>query len=137
MLLNRQQISAMIPHGSSMCMLEQVDHWDAERILCRAHPRADNPMRESATLGSALLIEYAAQAAAVHGALLEGKNGQAKAAYLGAIKKIELLGKSCNEQDDIILEVTCALHTEQGAIYDFIASQQHPLIRGRLIINHH
>jgi predicted hotdog family 3-hydroxylacyl-ACP dehydratase len=56
-----------------MCLLDSVLRWDAEEILCQtgSHLLADNPLR-AGRLGVANAIEYAAQAMAVHGALLAG-----------------------------------------------------------------
>ena len=55
-----------------MCLLDCVETWDEERIHCRAssHRAMDNPLRVCERLGTACGIEYAAQAMAVHGALL-------------------------------------------------------------------
>ena len=55
-----------------MCLLDEVLSWDATRIRCRSntHRTADNPLRAHGRLGAACGIEYAAQAMAVHGALV-------------------------------------------------------------------
>ncbi len=69
--MDRAAIAAKIPHGGRMCLLERVLHWDAESIRCAAisHRDADNPLREPGGLPVWAAIEYAAQAAALHGAL--------------------------------------------------------------------
>jgi hypothetical protein len=73
-MMDRQAIAARIPHQGSMCLLDTVLRWDAEEILCQtgSHLLADNPLRAAGRLGVANAIEYAAQAMAVHGALLAG-----------------------------------------------------------------
>ena len=50
----------------------EVLSWDATRIRCRSatHRSPDNPLRLHGRLGAACGIEYAAQAMAVHGALV-------------------------------------------------------------------
>ena len=55
-----------------MCLLDEVLSWDAAHIRCRSssHRAADNPLRAHGRLGAACGIEYAAQAMAVHGALV-------------------------------------------------------------------
>src|SRR5271156_1476932 len=55
-----------------MCLLDEVLSWDATRIRCRSasHRTGDNPLRSHGRLGAACGIEYAAQAMAVHGALV-------------------------------------------------------------------
>jgi predicted hotdog family 3-hydroxylacyl-ACP dehydratase len=57
-----------------MCLLDEVLEWDADHIRCRSisHRAPDNPLFAHGRLGSACGVEYAAQAMAVHGALLAG-----------------------------------------------------------------
>ena len=70
--LQHADIARRIPHQGSMCLLERVSAWDARQVHCEAssHRDRDNPLRAYGRLGAACGIEYAAQAMAVHGALL-------------------------------------------------------------------
>ncbi|QTD91543.1 hotdog family protein [Burkholderia anthina] len=70
--LDQAWIAAHIPHDGAMCLLDRVDAWDAARIRCSATSHRDphNPLRSQGRLASVCGIEYAAQAMAVHGALL-------------------------------------------------------------------
>jgi predicted hotdog family 3-hydroxylacyl-ACP dehydratase len=72
MPLDRDWIEQHIPHKGRMCLLDEVLSWDATRIRCRSssHRAGDNPLRSHRRLGAACGIEYAAQAMAVHGALI-------------------------------------------------------------------
>ena len=72
MPLDRDWIEQHIPHKGRMCLLDEVLSWDARHIRCRSgtHRTADNPLRAHGRLGAACGIEYAAQAMAVHGALV-------------------------------------------------------------------
>ena len=72
MPLDHAWIEQHIPHKGRMCLLDAVVSWDATRIRCRStsHLKADNPLRAHGRLGAACGIEYAAQAMAVHGALV-------------------------------------------------------------------
>lgn len=65
------QIYAKLPHAGSMRLLERVAHWDDDAIRCLTgtHRAPDNPLRGAAGLAAVHAIEYAAQAAAVHGIL--------------------------------------------------------------------
>jgi predicted hotdog family 3-hydroxylacyl-ACP dehydratase len=74
MRLNRAWIESRIPHHGRMCLLDEVIAWSAARVSCRSntHREADNPLRAHGRLGIACGIEYAAQAMAVHGALVAG-----------------------------------------------------------------
>src|SRR2546430_15076222 len=75
MPLDRQWIEQHIPHKGRMCLLDEVLSWDAARIRCRSatHRSPDNPLRLHGRLGAACGIEYAAQAMAVHGALVAAR----------------------------------------------------------------
>ena len=57
-----------------MCLLESVQAWDAHSITCQSlgHCSPENPLRGSDGLSSANGIEYAAQAMALHAALVGG-----------------------------------------------------------------
>src|SRR5580658_11189609 len=70
--LDHNWIEQHIPHKGRMCLLDEVLSWDATRIRCRSatHRSPDNPLRQHGRLGAACGIEYAAQAMAVHGALV-------------------------------------------------------------------
>ncbi|MBA3058965.1 MAG: 3-hydroxylacyl-ACP dehydratase [Gammaproteobacteria bacterium] len=70
--LQHADIARRIPHQGSMCLLECVSAWDTQQICCEAssHRDSNNPLRAHGRLGAACGIEYAAQAMAVHGALL-------------------------------------------------------------------
>ena len=60
-----------------MCLLHEVLAWDDQHIVCKAlgHTNKDNPLRRADQLGAAVGVEYAAQAMAVHGALLASISG--------------------------------------------------------------
>lgn len=90
-MLDHAWIAAHIPHQGSMCLLAAVDGWSSEHIQCRAHSHreADNPLRASGRLGAACGIEYAAQAMAIHGALLAaGEPG--RQGYLASVRSVVL-----------------------------------------------
>jgi predicted hotdog family 3-hydroxylacyl-ACP dehydratase len=69
--LLRADIERLIPHQGAMCLLEGVEQWDRERIVCHGvgHRLTSHPLRSRGGLLSTCLIEYAAQAMALHGAL--------------------------------------------------------------------
>ena len=72
-----------------MCLLECVEEWDEQGIQCRAtsHRALDNPLRANGRLGTACGIEYAAQAMAVHGALLAPPDSTAaRVGYLVSVR---------------------------------------------------
>ena len=91
-MLDRVAIAARIPHQGSMCLLDAVLAWDSGQIHCRAssHRQPDNPLRAAARLGAACGIEYAAQAMAVHGALLAPAGAPPRPGYLASVRSVQL-----------------------------------------------
>ncbi|HHT8992417.1 TPA: hotdog family protein [Burkholderia cenocepacia] len=89
--LDHAWIAARIPHAGTMCVLDSVDAWDAERIRCTATSHRDphNPLRAHGRLASVCGIEYAAQAMAVHGALLGAHEARPRAGYLASVRNVD------------------------------------------------
>lgn len=77
LLIGREEILKHVPHAGRMCLIDEVASWDAGGIVCSArnHTRTDHPLRRFSHISSLHLIEYGAQAMAIHGALLEHECG--------------------------------------------------------------
>ena len=75
-----------------MCLLDEMLHWDRERIACAtdSHRVADNPLRSRSGLQAACAIEYAAQAMALHGALVAPAGAGPQAGYLASVRGVKL-----------------------------------------------
>ena len=73
--LGREWLQSHLPHRGAMNLLDGIVRWDSTSIVATAtgHRSAGNPLRRAAELPIAAGIEYAAQAAAAHGALASGK----------------------------------------------------------------
>lgn len=86
--LDHAAIAARIPHQGSMCLLDTVIDWSANHIVCRAigHTDTAHPLRAGGRLGAASGIEYAAQAMAVHGALVAGTDAAPRQGYLTSVR---------------------------------------------------
>lgn len=136
--MDRTQIAALIPHGDSMCLLDEVIAWDERQIQCRSHhfASATNPLFEGGQVDTVLLLEYGAQAAAVHAGLLQSRLGESRPAYIGAVKDVELLAAIADNSRALDLYAQCLLSSSQGAIYELVAQQAgNTLLRGRLILS--
>jgi predicted hotdog family 3-hydroxylacyl-ACP dehydratase len=138
MLMQRAAIAQAIPHGNGMCMLDELLAWDDEKIQCTsfAHRRPDNPLLEDGRLHCACLVEFCAQAAALHSVLVKRGASVAGLAYLGAVKQLELprryvdLGAAALQ-----IEASCIVNNESGAIYQIAAQDQRSLLlRGRIVL---
>lgn len=76
--LDRAAIEERLPHRGAMVLLDRVIGWDERAIDCatETHRAADNPLRHGGTLPALAGVEYAAQAMAVHGALIAQEAGR-------------------------------------------------------------
>lgn len=71
-MLTRSEIQSRVPHAGSMCLLDTVSSWDATTIVCEAEaPTSQHPLADAGRVPAVVGVEYAAQAAAVHGSLLD------------------------------------------------------------------
>ncbi|HWH82756.1 MAG TPA: hydroxymyristoyl-ACP dehydratase [Burkholderiaceae bacterium] len=75
--LTRAGIAALIPHQGPMCLLARLDAWSEQHIVCAATNHRDlaHPLRTRRGLLATAAIEYAAQAMALHGALVGRTHG--------------------------------------------------------------
>ena len=91
--LSRSGIAALIPHSGAMCLLARLDAWDLQHIVCAAanHRDAEHPLRTRRGLLAPCAIEYAAQAMALHGALIGQAAGTpASPGYLASARGVRL-----------------------------------------------
>lgn len=81
-LLDADGIRALVPHAGRMALLDTLQAWDATTIRCTAtgHTAPDHPLRSAGGLLAPAAIEYAAQAAALHGGLTAAASGSANGA---------------------------------------------------------
>lgn len=89
MRLNSHAICELIPHTGTMCLLDTVIAWDEKSITCTAHSHRHptNPLRNNQGLPMTALIEYGAQAMAVHGCLVATEQGIVmQEGYLAALR---------------------------------------------------
>src|SRR5665647_1765019 len=122
-----------------MCLLGGVEAWDPQRIQCRAssHRATDNPLRMNHRLGAACGIEYAAQAMAVHGALLAPPGSiNARVGYLVSARGIQLHVLRLDDiVADLLVEATCITRSGNNILYQFnISAAGHLLLDGRAAV---
>ncbi len=92
-MLDHAGLEAMIPHRGPMCLLDRMTGWDEAGIDCVAvnHRDAAHPLRTRSGLLASTAIEYAAQAAALHGALIaQSTGGKALPGYLASARDVRL-----------------------------------------------
>jgi predicted hotdog family 3-hydroxylacyl-ACP dehydratase len=157
MRLNRAWIESRIPHRGRMCLLDEVITWSAARVSCRSstHREADNPLRAHGILGIACGIEYAAQAMAVHGALVAASRtadhgapvtgapaaaraapGSPVAGFLAAVRDVRFHSLRLDDvQGDLICDAVRMAGDATTALYEFeLRSEAALLLRGRATV---
>ena len=132
-------IAALVPHAGAMVLLDRVEMWDADGILCRArsHLDAANPLRRDGRLSACCGLEYALQAAALHGALRAGGVAQ-RAGYVAALRAVSLTVERLDVAAFGDLRVSARLERQEtaGLIYTLAlhAADGAPLLSGRATI---
>ncbi len=98
-----------------MVLLDEVVRWDAAGILCRARSHLDpaNPLRHAGRLASVCGLEYALQAAALHGALRAGGVAQ-PAGYVAALRTVALHADRLDEPNLGPLAVSAIMEAQEG-----------------------
>ncbi|MEP6789721.1 MAG: 3-hydroxylacyl-ACP dehydratase [Ramlibacter sp.] len=125
-----------------MCLLERVVSWNAERIECEAENQREpeHPLRAHGRLGITCGIEYAAQAMAVHGALLAEAAGHDPATpvagYLTSVRGVSLhAGRLDDVQGRLTVRAERVLGDANTIVYSFeLAAGARPLLSGRATV---
>lgn len=130
--LNHAEIAARIPHAGNMCLLDTMQSASDTDILCSAvsHRDPDNPMRSHGRLGAAVAVEYAAQAMALHGSILNADlDVPAKGGRLINVRQLTL---HCARLDDLASSLTVRVTRLMGdvanVIYSFDVSAEGKMI---------
>jgi predicted hotdog family 3-hydroxylacyl-ACP dehydratase len=134
--VSRDWIEAHIPHQGRMCLIDEVLEWNPERIRCASggHRAPDHPLRAHGRLGVASGVEIAAQAMAVHGALLAAWGGARPTA--GLLASVRGLRMYVTRLDDVPTRLICDAVRMAGdagvALYEFeLHAEARRLLWGR------
>jgi predicted hotdog family 3-hydroxylacyl-ACP dehydratase len=139
--LTRAQIMATIPHAGAMCLLDCVLDWDRVGIHCRSeqyHCADTHPLRHNNRLAAVNLVEYGAQAAAVHAGLMafEAKQQPRVEGLLVSLRDVTLPSEPVDTlAAPLDIYARRQMGGPQGMIYHFEVINCHgPLSSGRLTI---
>jgi len=136
MKLHRADIERRVPHAGAMCLLDGVLHWDRKHIVCEAAaPGADHPLAREGRVSSVIAPEYAAQATAVHGALLDAQS-HPRAGVLAKLAQVDLLRADIPGNTGALRVQAELLSREaSGCLYAFeVGAAGQAIARGRLIV---
>jgi predicted hotdog family 3-hydroxylacyl-ACP dehydratase len=136
---DRDALCDLIPHTGGMCLLDSVEIWDKQRIVCttRSHRSTYNPLRSERGLSVIHVLEYGAQAMAIHGGLRASKQGGWNSGgYLVAVRnaifhveRLDLLKQS------LTLEATQLISSGTNHIYQIeVSAAGLPVAEARLTV---
>jgi predicted hotdog family 3-hydroxylacyl-ACP dehydratase len=107
-----------------MCLIDSVEFWDEHSIECLSRTHLDrlNPLRTNGELSSIQLLEYGAQAMALHGGLL---NCSASRGRLAAFRNVQLYVDTLeNPSGSIRITAIAEGNSSNTAVYRFEVSDQ-------------
>lgn len=138
MSLNRAAIENLIPHAGEMVLLDHIVSYQTDSLHARSssHLWASNPLRHGQKLPISAGIEYAAQAAAVHGALTAQPGSEDRPGFLALVKEthwhVDRLDDIASELD---IRVTQLSVQTASVMYSFqVSAEENTLMTGRLAV---
>lgn len=136
MTIDRAAIEHCVPHSGAMLLLDSVSDWDATHIVCSAAaPGPAHPLAREGAVPAVAAVEYGAQAAAVHGFLVE-RPAVPRPGMLAKLGYVQL-HMACIPADRGELSVNAQLlsRVALGCLYDFeVACAGEPVAHGRLMV---
>ena len=125
-LRDREAILKLIPHQGAICLLDAVVESSETRITCRTQSHLDpaNPLRRDGQLSPTALIEYGAQAMAIHAGLIAEARGEQAPPRL--LVSAQAVGFACTDAAALAGPLTVVaerkLADARGALYQFEVS---------------
>lgn len=122
-MLIRAEIERLIPHAGQMCLLDSVTQWDKTSISCTAlsHQSVGHPLRSQGRLRSVHAIEYAAQAGAVHGALVDPSSA-VRSGVLASVRQVQLKRRCLEDLGPLEIVARRLVGGADGWMYGFVVS---------------
>ena len=133
-MIDRTEIERLVPHAGAMCLLDAVTSWGPTSITCVSRaPTAAHPLARDGMVPTIVAAEYAAQATAVHGALLEPRE-RPPAGLLASLVDVHLSGASLPPLP-LGIEATMQSRSSTGCLYTFVVSaDSEQVATGRLMV---
>jgi predicted hotdog family 3-hydroxylacyl-ACP dehydratase len=142
--LARDAIAARVPHAGPMCLLDEIVSWDAQHIECtafvqhRSDSQTAHPLSQDGRLPATAAIEYAAQAMALHGRLMQEQAASAAAparGFLAGLRSVRLHCRWITPASPLLtVRVTRFAGDEVQVLYDFEVRAAAPIAQGRAVV---
>ncbi|HUT50518.1 MAG TPA: 3-hydroxylacyl-ACP dehydratase [Alphaproteobacteria bacterium] len=134
-VLDRAEIAALIPHAGDMVLLDKVEAWTRERIVCstNSHRRPGNPLGRPDGVPAICGVEYGGQAMAVHGALTTNQPG--RQGLIANVRSVVLSVRTLDGDHEITVEASRLAGSDDGVIYQFsLQAAGRELISGQAMV---
>jgi predicted hotdog family 3-hydroxylacyl-ACP dehydratase len=138
-MLNSDAIRRLVPHHGAMCLIDEVESWDASGIACTTaqHRSPANPLAREGRLSVVHAIEFAAQAMAIHGALvIAARRAKPRMGLLLSVRDCRF---HCDRLDQVAGDLHVKAHRLAGSaimlMYGFtVSADNHCLAEGRVSV---
>ena len=138
MMIERAALAQLLPHGGAMMLLDGVEFWDGQRIICVSmqHRAPGNPLRTKAGLSSLHGIEFAAQAMAAHGALIRASAQRPRTGLLLSVRNCDFHVRRLDGFDSPLrIGAEQMGSSEEARMYRFqVTARDAMLVEGRLTV---
>ena len=109
-----------------MCLLDEVVDWNEDRIHCRSrgHLNPAHVLRHDGRLAAVHLIEFGAQAMAIHGGLLSARQKErARPGFIASVRRADFECESLQDIDaPLDIQAQRVAGSEAGWTYDYQAT---------------
>jgi predicted hotdog family 3-hydroxylacyl-ACP dehydratase len=136
MSLDRSQIERVVPHAGAMCLLDAVTQWDKTQLTCTsAAPGPDHPLADGGRVPAVAACEYAAQATAVHGALIDSMQSP-RAGMLASLIDVRLHQASFPlDTGEVLVQASLRSRSADACLYSFeVSASGVALADGQLMV---
>ena len=133
--LGREWLLANLPHQGAMNLLDTIERWDEVTIHARArrHRAPDHPLRRAGMLPASAGIEYGAQAAAAHGALVA--KSASRGGFLASLRGVVFHAARLDHAQALEVFAEQLGAAEAGVLYRFeVSGDGLRLVEGRLAV---
>ena len=131
MIVERVRIESLIPQQGAMCLIDRVEYWDGQRIICSSmqHRSPGNPLRVRGNLSSLHAIEFAAQAIAAHGGLVAVGKARPRTGLLLSARDCRFIRSRLDDIDGpLAIEAAQIGDNGETLLYRFKVSAQDVLV---------
>ncbi|HEY5309312.1 MAG TPA: 3-hydroxylacyl-ACP dehydratase [Casimicrobiaceae bacterium] len=138
MIVERARIESLVPQKGAMCLIDRIEYWDGQRIICSSmqHRSPGNPLRARGILSSLHAIEFAAQVVAVHGGLMAVDKARQRTGLLLSARDCRFIRSRLDDiEGPLAIEAGQIGDNGETLLYRFRVSAQDVLVaEGRIAV---